>query len=49
MINRKADGNITKLRLNDAAIEAGLIHVNENRITAKKRANEEYNGLNVFK
>jgi hypothetical protein len=42
IINRKADGNITKRELKDAAIESGLIHVDEKRLSAKKRTNEDY-------
>ena len=34
IINRKAGGTITKRELKDAAIEPGLIHVDEKRITA---------------
>ena len=42
IINRKADGNITKRELKDAAIEAGLIHVDEKRLTSISRKKEEY-------
>ena len=42
IINRKAGGSITKRELKDAAIEAGLIHVDEKRITAIGRTKEEY-------
>ena len=40
IISRK--GNITKRELKDSAIEAGLIHVDEKRITAMRRTKEEY-------
>ncbi|MFY9871180.1 MAG: DUF6293 family protein [Candidatus Nitrosopolaris sp.] len=42
IINRKADGNITKRELKDAAIEAGLIHVDEKRLTSIAMKKEEY-------
>jgi hypothetical protein len=42
IISRKEDGNITKRELKDSAIEAGIIHVDEKRITAMRRAEEEY-------
>jgi hypothetical protein len=42
IINQKEDGNITKRELKDSAIEAGLIHVDEKRITAMRRTKEEY-------
>ena len=42
IINRKADGNITKRELKDAAIEADLIHVDEKRLTSIARKKEEY-------
>jgi len=35
LINLKADGKITKRDLKDAAMKAGLIHVDKERITAK--------------
>jgi uncharacterized protein DUF6293 len=44
LINLKADDKITKRELKDAAIKAGLIHVDKERITTttKKRIKEEY-------
>jgi hypothetical protein len=42
IISRKADGSISKHELKDAAIKAGLIHVDEKRITAIARTKEEY-------
>ena len=42
IINRKADGSITKRELKDAAIEAGFIHVDEKRITTIARTKQEY-------
>ena len=42
IINQKADGSITKRELKDAAIEAGLIHVDEKRITTIARTKEDY-------
>lgn len=42
LINLKADGKITKRELKDAAMNAGLIHLDEERITTKKRTREEY-------
>jgi hypothetical protein len=43
IINRKAGGSITKRELKDAAIEAGLIHEDEKRISSIARTKEEYN------
>jgi hypothetical protein len=43
IINRKSDdGKITKRQLKDLAIEDGLIHVDENRMTGRKRTKDEY-------
>ena len=42
IISRKEDGNITKRELKDSALEAGIIHVDEKRITAMRRTEEEY-------
>lgn len=43
IVNLKADGRITKRELKDAAMRAGLIHVDKERITTiKKRTKEEY-------
>jgi hypothetical protein len=42
IINRKAGGSIIKRDLKDAAIGAGLIHVDEKRITTIARTKEEY-------
>ena len=42
IINGKAEGNITKRELKDAAIKAGLIHVDEKRLTFIARKKEEY-------
>jgi len=36
LINLKADGKIAKRELKDAAMKAGLIHVDKERITTKK-------------
>ncbi len=46
LISLKANGKITKRELKDAAIKAGLIHVDKERITTttKKRIKEEYTG-----
>ncbi|MFZ0511078.1 MAG: hypothetical protein WAM14_05695 [Candidatus Nitrosopolaris sp.] len=38
----KTDGKITKRKLKDSALESGLIHVDENRITGRNRRKEEY-------
>ena len=43
IINRKAGGSINKRELKDAAIEAGLIHEDEKRISSIARTEEEYN------
>jgi hypothetical protein len=42
IINRKADGSITKRESKDAAIEAVFIHVDEKRITTIARTKQEY-------
>lgn len=43
IVSLKADGRITKRELKDAALRAGLIHVDKERITTiKKRTKEEY-------
>ena len=42
LINQKTDGKITKRELKDLAIENGLIHLDDKRITGRKRIREEY-------
>jgi Family of unknown function (DUF6293) len=43
IISRKSDdGKITKRQLKDLAIEDGLIHVDEKRITGRRRTKDEY-------
>jgi len=42
LINLKVDSKITKRELKDAAIKAGLIHIDKERITTKKRTKDEY-------
>ena len=41
LINLKADGKIAKRELKDAAMIAGLIHVDKERITTKKSTYSE--------
>lgn len=42
IINQKPDGKIRKRELKDLAIESGLIHLDENRATGRKRTKDEY-------
>lgn len=42
IINQKKGGEIKKRELKDLAIESGLIHLDENRVTGRKRTKDEY-------
>jgi len=42
IINQKKGGEIRKRELKDLAIESGLIYLDENRVTGRKRTKDEY-------
>ena len=42
IINQKKGAEIRKRELKDLAIESGLIHLDENRVTGRKRTKDEY-------
>jgi hypothetical protein len=42
IIDQKPEGIIRKLELKDLAIKSGLIHLDENRVTGRKRTKDDY-------